>query len=551
MKEVRDNGKRKIKGKEKRKMRRKLTWMLSVAMAIETIGVAGGFATVNAEDILQTEVESDYVEEENLEADVEEDGQEEEIMTMDEVYPEEETAQEIETVYLDAPEQQEDVNAGELPTLQADSKYGTYLAEYDFGYGVTCTFYDTDGDDEVNRIVVSGSGAIRDYHIDDWTINTYGPSFWNYHGLDKEPSCQLIIEPGVTAIGESAFNSARFLADTLYIPSTVTRIERRAFEGCLHFRNLVIEDGVTYIGERAFYCLDGVYGAVTIPASVKYIGENAFRDSEISSFTVYNSNAEIGEGAFNTSGGNYHSVTIRGYSNSTAERYARENGLEFIALDKSEVDNGGDDAEDPHVHTWTDWSIVRSSTVFTPGERKRTCMSCGYEMTEVIPKLNPVLELSATTLDLKVKKSTTAVKVVRMAAGDSVASWKSNNTSIVTVNKNGKITAKGKTGYATVTVTLKSGKKAKVHVYVKKKIVVKTKKISGIKKTVFVKRKATLKLKPVLTPSNSTEKITYSSSNKKVASVTSKGVIKAKKRGRTTITIKSGSKKAKCTVIVK
>ena len=98
-------------------MRRKLTWMLSVAMAIETIGVAGGFATVNAEDILQTEVESDYVEEENLEADVEEDGQEEEIMTMDEVYPEEETAQEIETVYLDAPEQQEDVNAGDRKSV--------------------------------------------------------------------------------------------------------------------------------------------------------------------------------------------------------------------------------------------------------------------------------------------------------------------------------------------------------------------------------------------------------------------------------------------------
>ena len=527
-------------------MRRKLTWMLSVAMAIETIGGAGGIATVNAEDILQTEVESDYVAEDNLEADVEE-----EILTIDEVYSEEETAQEIETVYLDAPEQQEDVNVGELPMLQADSKYGAYLSEFDFGYGVTCTFYDTDGDDEVNRIVVSGSGAIRDYHISDLG-EIDSPYFWALYGLDKlTGSCQLIIEPGITAIGSGSFGMVRAFGGVLRIPSTVSRIESYAFSGCLNFRDLVIEDGVTYIGEYAFDNLMGVYGAVTIPASVKYIGANAFRYSEISGFTIYNSEAEIGEGAFNTLGGNDHNVTIRGYSNSTAERYAREHGLEFIALDKSEVDNGGGDAEDPHVHTWTDWSIVRSSTVFTAGERKRTCMSCGYEMTEVIPKLNPVLELSATTLDLKVKKSTTAVKVVRMADGDSVASWKSSNTSIVTVNKNGKITAKGKTGYAAVTVTLKSGKKATVHVYVKKKIAVKTKKISGIKKTVFLKRKATLKLKPVLTPSNSTEKITYSSSNKKLASVTSKGVIKAKKRGRTTITIKSGSKKVKCTVIVK
>ncbi len=53
-----------------------------------------------------------------------------------------------------------------------------------------------------------------------------------------------------------------------------------------------------------------------------------------------------------------------------------------------------------------------------------------------------------------------------------------------------------------------------------------------------VKKKATLK--PVILPLTSTEKITYKSSNKKVATVSAKGVIAAKKKGTATITVKSG-----------
>ena len=80
---------------------------------------------------------------------------------------------------------------------------------------------------------------------------------------------------------------------------------------------------------------------------------------------------------------------------------------------------------------------------------------------------------------------------------------------------------------------------------------VKTKKITGIKKKYTLKAKKTLKLKPVLTPKNSTQKITYKSSNKKVATVSSSGKVTAKKPGKTVITITSGSKKAKTTIIVK
>ena len=58
-------------------------------------------------------------------------------------------------------------------------------------------------------------------------------------------------------------------------------------------------------------------------------------------------------------------------------------------------------------------------------------------------------------------------------------------------------------------------------------------------------------LKPKVTPSYSDDKITYKSANKKIATVTSKGVVKGIKKGKTTITVKSGKKSVKVKVTVK
>ena len=66
-----------------------------------------------------------------------------------------------------------------------------------------------------------------------------------------------------------------------------------------------------------------------------------------------------------------------------------------------------------------------------------------------------------------------------------------------------------------------------------------------------IKKGKTSKLKPKLSPSNSDDKISYSSSNKKVATVNSKGIITAKKKGKTIITVKSGKKTVRCKIRVK
>ncbi len=73
----------------------------------------------------------------------------------------------------------------------------------------------------------------------------------------------------------------------------------------------------------------------------------------------------------------------------------------------------------------------------------------------------------------------------------------------------------------------------------------------GLKKRVSLTRKQKLTLKPVISPITSVEKVTYKSSNKKVATVSSKGVITAKKKGTAKITVKSGKKSYTVTVKVK
>lgn len=124
--------------------------------------------------------------------------------------------------------------------------------------------------------------------------------------------------------------------------------------------------------------------------------------------------------------------------------------------------------------------------------------------------------------------------------------YSSSNKGVATVSSKGVIKAK-KAGTAKITV--KSGKK-KVVVTVRV-TGVKTTKLSGVPKTKKLSKGKTFKIKAVATPRNTSEKITFRSSNKKVATVTSKGVVKGLRKGTATITVQSGSKKMTCKVTVK
>ncbi len=163
----------------------------------------------------------------------------------------------------------------------------------------------------------------------------------------------------------------------------------------------------------------------------------------------------------------------------------------------------------------------------------------------------PTLQMKVNThsITLRTGQSTSSVKVTNATPYFRVVAWYSDNTSIAKVNSYGKITAGKKPGKTYVTVVMSTGEATKIKVTVQKGKI-KTKSISGLKKKVTVNKGKTLKLTPVLSPQTSQEKISYSSSNKKVATVSSKGIIKGIKAGTTKITVKSGTKKFVVTVTV-
>lgn len=201
-------------------------------------------------------------------------------------------------------------------------------------------------------------------------------------------------------------------------------------------------------------------------------------------------------------------------------------------------------------HKFGSWKKVSDATVFAPKKETRSCSICKKKETRNSgKKLKATIKVNATTLPLKVKQKTSVLKVSGLAKGDSVKSWKSGNTKIFTVSSKGVITAGKKTGKATLTITLASGLQKKVTVKVQKGTVA-VSKITGLNSRVTLKKGKKLTLKPSRTPITSTQKFTYKTSNKKIATVSSKGVITAKKAGKAKITVKCGKKKYTVTVTV-
>lgn len=164
-----------------------------------------------------------------------------------------------------------------------------------------------------------------------------------------------------------------------------------------------------------------------------------------------------------------------------------------------------------------------------------------------------VTNLPAKQLTLKKGKSfTLKTKVTVSGKASKKVIYKTSNKKIATVSVKGKITAKKK-GTAKITIYSKADKKKKCTITVTVGTPVTKVKLNKKTSKMTVGKKQTLKA--TVTPKKASSKaVVWKSSDKKIATVTSKGVVKAKKAGTVTIiaTAKDGSgKKATCKITVK
>ena len=214
--------------------------------------------------------------------------------------------------------------------------------------------------------------------------------------------------------------------------------------------------------------------------------------------------------------------------------------------------------------TWSssnkDVAGVNSSgkvSAYAPGTATITCKTKdgGYTATCKVTVYIAVtgVTVSPTTATLGVGDTKTIKATVKPSdATTKTVTWKSSKTSVATVSSSGKVTAVA-AGTATITATTKDGAfTATCKVTVNSSV-----KVTGVtldKTSVNLKIGAATQLTPTVKPSNATNKaVSWSSSNKEVAYVSSSGKVSGYATGTATITCKTkdGGYTATCKVTVK
>ena len=134
--------------------------------------------------------------------------------------------------------------------------------------------------DDTGTITISGTGKMQNFYYAPW----YNLSF-----------NRVIIEPGVTTIGDYAFESCFGLKE-VQIPEGVTYIGIRAFF-CCQLTQVDLPDSVTRISNGAFHGCSGL-ADVKMPAGLQAIDDDAFRGCNLTDVVIPEGVVYIGESAF-------------------------------------------------------------------------------------------------------------------------------------------------------------------------------------------------------------------------------------------------------------
>ena len=254
----------------------------------------------------------------------------------------------------------------------------------------------------------SGMG-ITNIVIPDSVTNLEGGAFYNCQKLKS-----VKLPKTLEVISDSLFSQCYEL-ENVNIPNTVTKIDTQAFQDCKKLSKVNLPSSLKEIGIYAFNGCKNLTN-ISIPNNLKIVGAMAFCDCNLSQINLPKSVTEIQEYALG-----YNDLypdsklfeplkiknfKIYGYKNTAAETYAKENGFNFIEN-----------------------SAATS------------------------------VSLNKTSLTLDVSKSYTLTKTVSPSNAVTSYTWSSSNTSVATVDKNGKVTAKA-SGTATITVKTSNGKTA-------------------------------------------------------------------------------------------
>lgn len=172
----------------------------------------------------------------------------------------------------------------------------------------------------------------------------------------KTNESKIVVPDGVTVIGDNAFlNCDKIISITL--PDGLKKIYSNAFQNCTSLESIKFPYSLTEISYRAFFGCSKLR-SVTIPNNVKRIGDGAFKGcSSLESIILPDGLTSIGSEAFSNCSSldsitipdsvmyigilalfckplnSLERCTIKCKAASYAERYARDNYIDFEVID--------------------------------------------------------------------------------------------------------------------------------------------------------------------------------------------------------------------------
>lgn len=182
-------------------------------------------------------------------------------------------------------EKDEEMESEILPAVNATGDTGEYQPE---GTSYKLTYTEVMGGVKITGIIGTKEGELK--------IPT------KIDGMD------------VVEIGNNAFSSCSGLTGELTIPGSVTVIGENAFLRCRNLTDIIIPESVEKIASNAF--------------TIETWGTESEYFLQPIKITVYSKDVEIAQKAFGVQ------KILYGYSGSTVEQYAAENGCAFGVIDK-------------------------------------------------------------------------------------------------------------------------------------------------------------------------------------------------------------------------
>ena len=295
-------------------------------------------------------------------------------------------------------------------------------------------------------------------------------AFYNCDALTE-----VEIPTTVTSVGDQAFYDCDSLT-TVDFPDTVTKMGTKVFYDCDALTSVKLGSGITTIPASTFEHCD-VLESIVIPRRVTTIGNSAFKDCvKFTSITIPRSVTSIGSTAFSY----LNKLTIYGVAGTYAETYANDNGIKFV-----------------------DKQVGATDITLDPA---RLTINKGAS--------------AMLTLTIKPEDFTDTV------------SWKSSDTSVVTVSDTGVVKGVG-LGTATIKVVVGS-KSASCTVIVQQPVT----SISLNSSSRTMDALETFQLTATANPSTAVDRrVSWSSSDPAIASVDANGLVTAYKKGSAVITV--------------